>query len=112
MTMMQHRYVGLDMHRATIAVAIADRDHAPTSYGTIANDPTAVHKLMTRLGGPEVCLHVAYEAGPTGYVLHRQLTGLGIDCLVVAPSLIPVRPGDKVKTDRRCAQVGASAAEW
>lgn len=103
MTMMQHRYVGLDVHRATIAVAIADRDHAPTSYGTIANDPTAVHKLMTRLGGPEVCLHVAYEAGPTGYVLHRQLTGLGIDCLVVAPSLIPVRPGDKVKTDRRDA---------
>jgi transposase len=101
--MMQHRYVGLDVHRATIAVAIADEDQAPSSYGTIPNDPTAVRKLMTRLGGPEVRLHVAYEAGPTGYVLHRQLTSLGIECMVVAPSLIPIRSGDKVKTDRRDA---------
>jgi transposase len=101
--MMQHRYIGLDVHRATIAVAIADEDQPPASYGTIANDPTAVRKLVTRLAKPEVRLHVAYEAGPTGYVLHRQLTTLGIDCIVVAPSLIPVRPGDKVKTDRRDA---------
>ena len=57
--------------------------------------------LVARLGGPDVRLRVAYEAGPTGYALHRQLSALGIDCLVVAPSLIPVRPGDKVKTDRR-----------
>jgi transposase len=103
MSMMQHRYVGLDVHRATIAVAIADEDRSPTSYGSIANDPTAVRKLMTRLGGASVRLHVAYEAGPTGYVLHRQLTTLGIECSVVAPSLIPVRAGDKVKTDRRDA---------
>lgn len=103
MPMMQHRYLGLDVHRATIAVAIADHDQVPFSYGTIPNDPSAVHKLMTRLGGPEVRLHVAYEAGPTGYVLHRQLTGLGVECVVVAPSLIPRRPGDKVKTDRRDA---------
>src|SRR5207253_4606356 len=60
-------------------------------------------KLMTRVGGPDVCLHVAYEAGPTGYVLHRQINGLGIECLVVAPSLIPRQPGNKVKTDRRDA---------
>jgi transposase len=58
---------------------------------------------MVRLGGPAVRLRVAYEAGPTGYALHRQLTRLGIDCVVVAPSLIPVRPGDRVKTDRRDA---------
>ena len=58
---------------------------------------------MTRLGGEDVQLHVAYEAGPTGYALHRQFTKLGIECMVVAPSLIPVRPGDKVKTDRRDA---------
>jgi transposase len=101
--MMQHRYIGLDVHRATIAVAIADSDLPPSSYGTITNEPGAVGKLMRRLGGPEVRLHVAYEAGPTGYTLHRQLTGLGIECLVVAPSLIPRRPGDKVKTDRRDA---------
>ena len=101
--MMHHRYVGLDVHRATISVAIADTDQAPVSYGKIPNEPTAIHKLMQRLGGPERILRVAYEAGPTGYVVHRQLTELGIDCLVVAPSLIPVRPGDKVKTDRRDA---------
>jgi transposase len=101
--MMQHRYIGLDVHRATIAVALADEDRAPTSYGTISNDPGAVRKLMTRLGGPDVRLHVAYEAGPTGYVLHRQLTGLNIECMVVAPSLIPRQPGNKVKTDRRDA---------
>jgi transposase len=62
-----------------------------------------VRKLMVRLGGPDVRLRVAYEAGPTGYALHRQLATLDIDCMVVAPSLIPVRAGDKVKTDRRDA---------
>ncbi|HLY89204.1 MAG TPA: IS110 family transposase, partial [Acetobacteraceae bacterium] len=99
--MMQHRrprYIGLDVHRATIAVAIAEEEGSPSSYGTIANDPSAVRKLMTRLGGKDVDLRVAYEAGPTGYALHRQLSKLGIQCIVVAPSLIPVRPGDKVKT--------------
>jgi transposase len=58
---------------------------------------------MTHLSGKSVELRVVYEAGPTGYGLHRQLTNLGIACIVVAPSLIPVRPGDKVKTDRRDA---------
>lgn len=106
MTMMHHRslrYIGLDVHKATIAVAIADEAGAPTSYGSITNDPAAVRTLMTRLGGPDVTLRVAYEAGPTGYALHRQLTNLGIECSVVAPSLIPKRAGDKVKTDRRDA---------
>ena len=110
--MMQHRqvrYIGLDVHRATIAVAIAEEEGAPSSYGSIANDPSAVRKLMTRLGGPDFQLRVAYEAGPTGYALHRQLTRLGIECLVVAPSLIPRRPGDKVKTDRRDA---LKLAQW
>lgn len=103
MSMMHQRYVGLDVHRATISVAIADPDQAPVSYGKIPNEPTAIHKLMQRLGGSDRIVHVAYEAGPTGYVVHRQLTELGIACLVVAPSLIPVRAGDKVKTDRRDA---------
>ena len=106
MEMMQHRrsrYLGLDVHRDTIAVAVAEEDGPPASYGTIANDPAAVRKLVARLGGPDAQLRVAYEAGPTGYALYRQLSALGIDCLVVAPSLIPVRPGDKVKTDRRDA---------
>jgi transposase len=106
MRMMQHRrvrYIGLDVHKATIAVAIAEEEGSPSSYGTLANDPDAVRKLMTQLGGKGVELRVAYEAGPTGYALHRQLTKMGIECIVVAPSLIPIRPGDKIKTDRRDA---------
>jgi transposase len=97
------RYISLDVHRATIAVAIAEEESSPSSYGTIVNDPSAVRKLTRQLGGKDVELRVAYEAGPTGYALHRQLTKLGVACMVVAPSLIPVRPGDKVKTDRRDA---------
>jgi transposase len=104
--MMQHRqirYLGLDVHKATIAVAIAEEAGAPASYGTIPNDAAAIRKLMVRLGHEQVELRVAYEAGPTGYALHRQLAKMGIDCLVAAPSLIPKRAGDKVKTDRRDA---------
>jgi transposase len=106
MTMMQHRdvrYIGLDVHKASISVAIAEASGAPTSYGRIQNDPAAIRMLMTRLGGAQVELRVAYEAGPTGYALHRQLTSRDIQCMVVAPSLIPKRAGDKVKTDRRDA---------
>lgn len=106
MTMMHHRdirYLGLDVHKATISVAIAEQSGAPTTYGRIPNDPAAIRTLMTRLGGPQVELHVAYEAGPTGYTLHRQLTHMGISCIVAAPSLIPKQPGNKVKTDRRDA---------
>lgn len=97
------RYLGLDVHKATIAVAIAEESGVPTTYGTIANDPGAIRKLIHKLGGPEVKLVAAYEAGPTGYVLCRQLAGLGVECQVVAPSLIPKRPGDRVKTDARDA---------
>ncbi len=106
MTMMQHRhvrYIGLDVHKSSVAVAIAEDEGAPTHYGSIANDPSAMRKLMTRLGDPDVQLRVAYEAGPTGYGVQRQLSSMGIECMVVAPSLIPKRPGDKVKTDRRDA---------
>src|SRR4051794_5169599 len=79
------RYLGLDVHRATIAVAIAEEEGSPSSYGTIANDPAAMRKLMKQLGGKDVEL-LAYEAGPTGYALHRQLSTPSIDCTVVAPS--------------------------
>lgn len=96
------RFLGLDVHKETVAVAVAE-DGPPEDCGTIPNDPSAVGKLMRRLGGPGVRLRVAYEAGPTGYAVHRQLTGMGIECLVVAPSLVPVRAGDRVKTDRRDA---------
>ncbi len=96
------RYLGLDVHKATIAVAYCEAEGTPVSYGTIPNQPSAVRRLVQLLGR-EATLQVAYEAGATGYALHRQLAELGITCLVVAPSLIPRRPGDRVKTDRRDA---------
>ncbi len=97
------RYLGLDVHKATITVAMAEESGPPTVFGAIANEAAAVRRLVSQLGR-EARLVAAYEAGPTGYVLHRQLTRLGVDCMVVAPSLIPVRPGDRrVKTDTRDA---------
>ena len=96
MEMMQHaqtRFLGLDVHRDTIAVALAEETGQPASHSTIANEPGAVRKLVQRLGGAEVRLIAAYEAGPTGYALHRQLTRLGVECVVVAPSLMPKRAG-------------------
>jgi transposase len=98
-----NRFVGLDVHKATIAVATAEPDGTVIEHGAMPNDPSSVIKLVKRLAKPGVTLKVAYEAGPTGYALHRQLTGLGVECVVVAPSLIPRRPGDRVKTDQRDA---------
>jgi transposase len=97
------RFVGLDVHKASIAVSVAGAFGDPEDHGQIPNEPAAVRRLLDRLAGPDARLSVAYEAGPTGYALHRQLTALGIECVVVAPSLIPTRPGDRVKTDRRDA---------
>ena len=97
------RFVGLDVHKASIAVAVADAFGDPEDHGQIANDPSAVRKLIDRLGGADIGLSVAYEAGPTGYALQRQLTAMGIACVVAAPSLVPRKPGDRVKTDRRDA---------
>ncbi len=100
--MENYTWVGLDVHKQTIAVAVAERDQPPRALGTIPNDPDAVAKLMHKLGRRE-CLRVCYEAGPCGYPLYRQLSALGVRCQVVAPTLVPVRPGDRVKTDRRDA---------
>lgn len=96
------RYVGLDVHKDLIAVAVCEEDGSVTSLGNIANEPEAVAKLMRKLGSVDK-LRVCYEAGPCGYVLYWQLCKLGIDCIVVAPSLIPQKPGDRVKTDRKDA---------
>lgn len=97
------RFVGMDVHAATISVAVAEKGGEVRSIGTIPNRPDSVRKLFRKLGSPEQ-LHAAYEAGCCGYVLYWQLTELGIRCDVVAPSLIPVRSGDRVKTDRRDAE--------
>lgn len=96
------RYVGLDVHKETIAVAVCEESGLAQSLGTIPNTPDAVAQLMRKLSarGP---VQVAYEAGPCGYVLYHQLRQLRIPCLVAAPTLIPVRSGDRVKTDRRDA---------
>lgn len=96
------KYVGLDVHKATIAVSIADGTGGePQFYGEIANTPAAIAKLVTQLSKGGARLSVCYEAGCCGYVIHRQLTKLGHFCQVIAPSLIPKRAGDRVKTDRR-----------
>jgi transposase len=96
------KYVGLDVHKETIAVAVARSDGRPAeSLGTIPNDPDAIVKLVHKLGRDDGMW--CYEAGPCGYGLQRLLGELGIVCLVVAPSLIPTKPGDRVKTDRRDA---------
>jgi transposase len=96
------KYVGLDVHKATIAVSVAQSNGGEVRYlGEIANTPEAVEKLVRQLRKEEVSLSFCYEAGPCGYALYRQLTDLGWDCAVVAPSLIPKKAGDRVKTDRR-----------
>ncbi len=99
------KYVGLDVHKDTIAVAVAEdsKRSEVREHGEIANTPGALTKLLGKLGGPGVELHICYEAGPCGYGIHRQVTAAGYACAVVAPSLIPRRPGDRIKTDRRDA---------
>jgi transposase len=97
--------VGLDTHKARIAVAVAEpgRSGEVRFQGEIANRPEAVRQLLERLAGKHGRLRVCYEAGPCGYGLHRQIIALGHDCTVVAPSLVPRRPGERVKTNRRDA---------
>jgi transposase len=98
-------YVGLDVSKRTIAIAVRWPGRREPEERTIPNEPRAVarwaKKLQREARGPVVC---AYEAGPTGYALQRQLQGLGLGCRVVAPSLIPRKPGERVKTDRRDAR--------
>jgi transposase len=97
------KYVGLDVSKEKIAVAIADEGREePRYWGMISNTPESVRKLVNKLGEKDD-LRVCYEAGPTGYELYRLFLSLGIECEVIAPSLIPKKPGDRVKTDRRDA---------
>ena len=98
-------YVGLDVHKESIVVAVAEvglRGEV-REYGRIANTAAALNRLVGKLGGEGVKLRLCYEAGPCGYGIQRQLSAHGHECVVVAPSLIPKRPGDRVKTDRRDA---------
>lgn len=95
-------YVALDTSKLKNAIAVAEegRDGEIRYLGEIENVPAATAKLVRRLSRQYRALTFCYEAGPTGYGLHRQLTSLGHECIVVAPSLIPRKPGDRVKTNR------------
>lgn len=96
------KFVGMDVHKATIAVSVADANGGEVRYvGEIANTPEAIEKLVRQLRKGDAHLSFCYEAGPCGYGIHRQLSDLGWDCQVVAPSLIPRKAGERVKTDRR-----------
>jgi len=97
------RYLGLDVHADTIAVAIAEGSGEVRSLGIIPNRSESLRKLLKKLE-PTKSLKACYEAGPTGYALYWELSRLGVDCTVIAPSLTPMKPGDRVKTDRRDAE--------
>lgn len=96
------RFLGLDVHAKTITAAIAEPNGEVRSLGTIRNTPGEIRRLIKRLQ-PTGSLRACYEAGPTGYTVYWQLTALKVRCEVIAPSLIPVKAGDRVKTDRRDA---------
>jgi transposase len=104
--MMDHTaFIGLDTHKDSIAVAIAEgrRDGEVRFYGKIANEPAAVLKLVRKLASNYERLHFCYEAGPCGYGLQRQIVSLGHACVVISPSHTPRRNGPHIKTDRRDA---------
>lgn len=97
-------YLGLDVHKDSIAVSIAPQNTAEVRrYGIIGGTLEAVDKLIQRLSRPNVELRLVYEAGPCGFVLCRHLRNKGVHCEVVSPSLIPKKAADRVKTDRRDA---------
>src|SRR3954466_934916 len=96
-------WVALDVHKLSIVAATLPPSGGRAEIIGVENTPKAIRKLIDRVGGRDG-LAVAYEAGPTGWALKRLLDSLGVACDVIAPSLVPVRRGDRVKTDRRDAK--------
>jgi len=98
-------FVGIDVAKARNAVAIADgeRGGEVRFLGEVDASEESMRRLVRRIASRQEQVHFCYEAGPTGYGLHRLITSMGYPCAVVAPSLIPRKPGDRVKTNRRDA---------
>lgn len=97
------RFVGLDVHKDSMVVAVCDADGAQAKvFGSIANEFSALRKCLRALG-PKHCLVIGYEAGPCGYGLQRRMAAEDFNCVVVAPSLVPKQAGKRIKTDRRDA---------
>ncbi|HEX5196288.1 MAG TPA: IS110 family transposase [Gaiellales bacterium] len=96
-------FVALDVHKLSIVAAVLPPRGGRPEVMRIETTEKAIRRLITKLGGRDG-LAVCYEAGPGGFALWRLLTSMGVACDVVAPSLVPVRAGDRVKTDRRDAQ--------
>jgi transposase len=112
-------HVGLDVHKDSITIGAAEAGRAQGRViGKTAHDVSKLLKMLHKLGGPEQ-LHIVYEAGPTGYGLQRALQARGYVCEVIAPSQMPRRPGERVKTDGRdcvqlaqCSRAGQLRALW
>jgi transposase len=112
-------HIGLDVHKDSIVVGVAQPGRqAATVLATVAHNVPKLLKKLSALGGPEQ-LHIVYEAGPTGYGLQRSLAAQGYVCEVIAPSKMPRRPGDRIKTDQRdclqlaeCSRAGQLHAVW
>ena len=97
-------FIGMDVHMESIVISLADSDNSEVRrYGKIGGDLSDVRKLLRKLVSTGKELFFCYEAGPCGYDLYRYIIAQGHQCIVVAPSLIPKKPGDKVKTDKRDA---------
>ena len=101
------KFVGMDVHQKSISIALADDgpDGEVRLYGKINNTQEVIEKVIRKLVSTGAELHFVYEAGPCGYEVYRHLTAQGFDCVVVAPSKIPRQSGNRIKNDRRDAQM-------
>lgn len=93
-------FIGLDVHKNSISVAVTHNSSPEVDFlGVIPNSPEAISKLLKRFSSKKVLF--CYEAGPCGYGIYHQITASGASCFVIAPSLVPTKPGDRIKTDKR-----------
>jgi len=104
MTQSNILFIGMDVHKDSIVISLADDNRTEIRrYGSMGGSLDDFKKTLRKLVATGKTLFFCYEAGPTGYELYRYITSQGHQCIVVAPSLIPKKPGDKIKTDKRDA---------